>query len=194
MRIATLLVAVSFAAPLAAHADYKVGDHLAKPSGKAEAHASFKLTDWDTLIPKDWDPAKEFKDANLGMMTDSDPRAEALLLKLQEAWEKAPVVPTLDGARIRIAGFVVPLETAKGEMSEFLLVPYFGACIHVPPPPANQIIHVTAAKPVKGIHMMDAVWVNGTLRTIRSETRAGMGMASAGYGMAAEAVTAYKGP
>jgi hypothetical protein len=194
VRIAFVLVAALLSFPGAVRADYKAGDHLAKPGKAAPADARFKLTDWDSLIPKDWDPLKEFREANIGRMADGDPRAQVLLLKIQEAWEKAPIVPRLDGARIRIAGFMVPLESAKGEVSEFLLVPYFGACIHVPPPPANQIIHVVAAKPVEGFHMMDAVWVNGMLRTIRSETHAGMGMASAGYRMSAEAVTPYKGP
>jgi hypothetical protein len=192
MRIAVFVTAVLLCLPGAVRADYKVGDHLAKPRKAAPADARFKLTEWDSLIPKDWDPLKEFREANVGMMADGDPRAQVLLLKIQAAWEKAPIVPTLDGARIRIAGFMVPLEEAKGEVSEFLLVPYFGACIHVPPPPSNQIIHVVAAKPVKGFHMMDAVWVNGVLRTIRSENRAGMGMASAGYRMSAEAVAPYK--
>ncbi|HUL97140.1 MAG TPA: DUF3299 domain-containing protein [Usitatibacter sp.] len=174
-----------------ARADYQVGDHLAKPA-KPSAHGAYQEIDWDALMPKDWDPIKELKATDLGMMRDGDPRANALLLKMQELWEKAPVEASLDGKRIRIPGFMVPLDEAKGKVSEFLLVPYFGACIHVPPPPANQIIHVVPDKPVAGHHMMDAVWVNGTLRTIRSQTRAGMGMASAGYRLEAQSIEPYK--
>jgi hypothetical protein len=49
----------------------------------------------------------------------------------------------LDGQNIRLPGYIVPLEVSEeGRTTEFLLVPYFGACIHVPPPPSNQIVHV----------------------------------------------------
>jgi uncharacterized protein len=175
-----------------AHADYKVGDHLAKPKKEIAAEGPFKTTGWDALLPKGWDPMKNFRNADLAMMADGDPRAQEMLNQIQEAWEKAPSEPSLDGARIRIPGYIVPLEESKGQISEFLLVPYFGACIHVPPPPANQIIHVVADKPLKGFHMMDSVWVNGVLHTVRSENRAGMGMAASGYRMSAKAVEAYK--
>lgn len=57
----------------------------------------------------------------------------------------APVVKALDGQNIRLPGYIVPLEVSEeGRTTEFLLVPYFGACIHVPPPPSNQIVHVKA--------------------------------------------------
>jgi uncharacterized protein len=198
MRIAIVVMAALLSCARLAHAaeDYKVGDHLATPGTSATTDTKFRIILWSSLIPKSWDPLKELKggnlDANLAMMSDADPRAQELVLRMQEVWEKAPVEPSLDGARIRIAGFMVPLDEAKGEVSEFLLVPYFGACIHVPPPPANQIIDVIPDKPVKGFHMMDAVWVKGVLRTIHSENRAGMGMASAGYRLDAVDIEAFK--
>jgi hypothetical protein len=102
--------------------------------------------------------------------------------------DNAPIVPALNGTRVRIAGFLVPLDGIKGQITEFLLVPYFGACIHTPPPPANQIIHVVPAKPYKLDQGMDAVWINGTLETTRAET----GMGNAGYRMKADLVTPYK--
>jgi len=48
----------------------------------------------------------------------------------------------LNGSEVKIPGFVIPLEGDANTVTEFLLVPYFGACIHVPPPPPNQIIYV----------------------------------------------------
>ncbi|MFZ3323054.1 MAG: DUF3299 domain-containing protein [Usitatibacter sp.] len=198
MRIALVVMAavVSCGVALHAAADYNVGDKLATPGAETKGGTKYGIILWGSLIPKDWDPVKELKDAakdeNLAIMSDADPRAQLLLLKMQEVWEKAPVDHALDGRRIRIAGFMVPLDEAKGEVGEFLLVPYFGACIHVPPPPANQIIDVVPGKPVKGFHMMDPVWVNGVLRTIHSENRAGMGMASAGYRLEAVKVEMFK--
>ena len=69
----------------------------------------------------------------------------------------------LIGKPIKIPGFAVPLEGDDGfeYVKEFLLVPTFGACIHVPPPPPNQVIHVILDKPVYFEKLMYAVWVSG---------------------------------
>ena len=61
-------------------------------------------------------------------------------------WDNAPANPKLDNRRVSIAGFVVPLDGEREKTREFLLVPYFGACIHAPAPPANQVIHVVVSK------------------------------------------------
>ena len=88
---------------------------------------------------------------------------------------------------VRIAGFVAPLDFLGGDqLSEFLLVPYFGACIHVPPPPANQIVYVILEKPM-GIQMMDTVMVYGKLEIEKSESDIG----DAGYRIRAVAVEPY---
>lgn len=77
----------------------------------------------------------------------------------------AAVNPELDGRRVRIPGFVVPLTYSADRLLEsFLLVPYFGACIHFPPPPPNQVILVQMRRG-KGLRSIeDAQWVTGTLR------------------------------
>jgi hypothetical protein len=72
-------------------------------------------------------------------------------------------------------------------MKEFLLVPYFGACIHTPPPPANQIIDVKLRQPSKDVRMMDAIWVSGRLSRLRSSTA----MGASGYAMEGVAVEPY---
>jgi hypothetical protein len=74
-------------------------------------------------------------------------------------------IPALDGLKVRIPGYIVPLEADdKGNLTEFFLVPYFGACIHVPPPPPNQIIYVKLDKPVEAPEIMDPYGVKGVLR------------------------------
>ncbi len=75
----------------------------------------------------------------------------------------APVVKELDGQTVSLPGFVVPLEGDNEVITEFLLVPYFGACIHVPPPPPNQIVHVTFAEGVPMESLYDAITVTGTM-------------------------------
>ena len=69
-------------------------------------------------------------------------------------------------------------------------MPYFGACIHTPPPPPNQIIHVNPAQPLKSEAASEAVWVSGILETVRSET----GMGNASYRMRGVTVTPYRKP
>ncbi|MFI3246069.1 MAG: DUF3299 domain-containing protein [Ferrimonas sp.] len=75
------------------------------------------------------------------------------------------VVASLNNQKIRLPGFIVPLETDGTNVTEFLLVPYFGACIHVPPPPTNQIVYVKYPKGIPIDIVWDAVWVNGTITT-----------------------------
>ena len=161
------------------------GTGVSKP-----ATGAFREIKWDDLVPKDWDPLKEFKSINFSLMKDSDPRANEMLKRMRETWDNAPTNNEMDGASVRIPGYLVPLEDTKAGLREFLLVPYFGACIHTPPPPANQIIYVKADKPPKGFRSMDTVWVSGTLKTLRSDSY----MGASGYRMDAVVVEAYVEP
>ncbi|MFM7507860.1 MAG: DUF3299 domain-containing protein, partial [Rubrivivax sp.] len=119
---------------------------------------------------------------------DGDPRAGALPKKMRQAWDAAPVNERLAGQVVRIPSFLVPLEDTNDGLKEFLLVPYFGACIHSPPPPANQIIHVLPRMPAKGFRSMDTVWVSGRLTTPRTDSY----MGTSGYRIEADAVTRYE--
>ena len=157
------------------------------------AAATFEEIEWFALVPADWEPAKTFND-DIARLQDNDPRAMEALAKLREAWATAPVEPSMDGARVRIGGYVIPLDGEGRSFREFLLVPYFGACIHAPPPPANQVIHVFSDKPIDGVRMMDAVLVSGTLRAARNRTpdsAAGL-LDAVGYDMQAQLVTPYE--
>lgn len=145
---------------------------------------------WEELIPADWDPLKDFRNIDLARIKDGDEKAYELMLKLRDIYDRAPTNPKVEGNRVRLPGYIVPLEEVRGELKEFLLVPYFGACIHTPPPPANQIIHVRLARPVKGLRTMDAVWASGTLKSFVSNTSMGV----SGYRMEAQHVEPYRGP
>lgn len=136
---------------------------------------SFRDTRWYELGPKDWDPFKEVRELQrqAKAIPDSDVRAVAMLKRTREIWDNAPVNPALDGKAIRIPGYVVPLDQAGGGLKEFLLVPYFGACIHTPPPPSNQIIRVTMNNAVTGLHTMDTLWVSGVLHAARTDSSMG---------------------
>jgi len=101
----------------------------------------------------------------------------------------APNLQQYDGKQVRIPGFVVPLEDNKNMVSEFLLVPYVGACIHTPPPPPNQIVQVRTAdqKPVS-VNVTDPVWIVGELRIASSRSQYG----DVSYQMRAIGVEPYR--
>ena len=170
---ALLAPAVAQDAPTVSHPLGAATAKKATPAPAVKPTAAFREITWDDLVPADWDPLKEFKGMNLGLMSDSDPRADAMLKRMREVWDNAPTNNAMDGVAVRVPGYLVPLEDTKAGMKEFLLVPYFGACIHSPPPPSNQIIHVLPKAPPKGLHSMDTVWVSGTLKTLRSDTYMG---------------------
>lgn len=70
----------------------------------------------------------------------------------------------VDGQTVRVAGYIVPLEDNHRELSEFLLVPFVGACIHTPPPPPNQMIYVKMTRSERArFGLMDGVWVTGKI-------------------------------
>jgi uncharacterized protein len=157
--------------------------------GPAKEGVKGRETAWADLVPPGWDPPKQIADLrqDLSKLSDSDPRAAAIIKRMREVWDHAPPVAAMDGAAVRIAGYVVPLEASGRRQAEFLLVPYFGACIHAPPPPANQIIHVLAQPRTPRLHTMDTVWVSGVLAVMHSESE----MGASGYRLDATAVEAY---
>lgn len=118
------------------------------------------------------------------------PEAGWLSSRMQQPdTDKPPaVVQELDGQRVRIGGYVVALDFDATQIKEFLLVPFVGACIHVPPPPPNQIVYVKADKGFEVKGQFDPVYVTGTIRTARQFT----GLAATGYTMEAETVETRK--
>jgi hypothetical protein len=100
----------------------------------------------------------------------------------------APVVHALNGQSVSLPGFVVPLEGDENTITEFLLVPYFGACMHVPPPPPNQIVHVTIEGGVPIESLYDAIVVTGVIST---ESWSGE-IAQVGYKLKAVGVAPYE--
>ena len=154
----------------------------------AAAATPVKEIKWDDLIPKGWDPYKRFKERKITILDDSDPQIQELQSEMRMVWDNAPTVTELEGTSIRIPGYIVPLDENHGQLKEFLLVPYFGACIHSPPPPANQIIHVFAKTPIKGFKAMDTVWISGPITQGRKDSYMGV----SGYEVNADAVARYE--
>lgn len=98
------------------------------------------------------------------------------------------VTTAYDGKRVRLPGFVVPLDFDGTRVTRFILVPYVGACIHVPPPPANQLVLVTAPRPFGIGGLFDPVEVTGVMRAGAEST----GLAEIGYAIAADSIRPYR--
>jgi hypothetical protein len=151
----------------------------AEPGKSREA----RQLDWDALLPPgerdrfDLPPPRPMHD----YLGEGGPAAT------QQG--SSSVNTGLNGTLVKIPGFIVPLELLPtGLVREMYLVPYFGACLHVPPPPPNQIVYVKMATPIKLSSMYDAVWVTGTLRTEAKTSRYG----SAAYTLDANRIDKYR--
>lgn len=95
----------------------------------------------------------------------------------------------LQGKRVSIPGFMVPLEDDADMVTEFLLVPFAGACIHVPPPPPNQIVYVKMDKNSKvKMSFVDPIIVTGQLKISTVQSPYG----DVSYSLTAESVKPYE--
>ncbi len=130
--------------------------------------ATIRDLSWDELAPANWDPIEEVQKAlRKKQMSIFDVRATK---ELRQVWAEAPANKALNGAMVRLAGYVVPVERSDLGLTEFLLVAYFGACTQSQCPPANQAVHVFMAKPSEDLHTMDAATVYGRLQVKRTKS------------------------
>lgn len=89
---------------------------------------------------------------------------------IAERQRRASAVNTeLDGKTVKLAGYILPLDISGNKVTDFLLVPFVGACIHVPPPPPNQIVSATTTttQPYELEKIYEPVWITGEL-TVQS--------------------------
>jgi hypothetical protein len=152
-----------------------------------------KIT-WDDLLNEEWYQQMKKDMASYGRMSflkDGSEEAEKLMASMRKKLDEAPISTKYVNQKIRMPGFVVPLDAVRNGQREFLLVPYFGACIHTPPPPANQIVLVTPHPQLnlsKTLESMDVIWVEGELKDARTKTASGV----SGYSLEAIQVYPYK--
>ena len=134
---------------------------------------------WDDLIPPGLPYSEIIGEGELNEENDSwTPIYDANAIKLNE---------NLDGAYIKMPGFIIPFDTSAEGVTNFMLVPYVGACLHTPPPPANQLVMVDAAQPWPGDQLWDPVWVTGTMSTQLQSTSLGQ----TGYSIVADEMEVY---
>ena len=145
----------------------------------AWAKTAIEIT-WDDLIPPGVPYAEIIGEGEVDEVNDTwNPIFDANAKKLN---------PTLDGAYIKMPGFIIPIDLSTDGVTSFVLVPYVGACIHVPPPPANQLVFVTTDTPWKSTDLWEAVWVTGEMRHEIQTTE----VAETGYVLNADAMEVYE--
>ena len=132
---------------------------------------------WEELKPKDEykiDPNSDLELESLEIINDwyagdsysSIPSSSSGYYGAPTQAYSVDVVEDIDGKKVRIPGFIVPVEFEAGKLvTEFFLVPYFGACFHKPPPPPNQIVYVVSKSPIRYENLYDPIWVMGTIKT-----------------------------
>jgi uncharacterized protein len=143
----------------------------------AAADNGFRELEWTDLMPDedlqallnppDWlyDIVDGSEEDDIGALSAERAGNEQESRFLQ-ALTSSEVRPELDGQRVRIPGYVVPLSfNEQRRATEFFLVPYFGACLHLPPPPPNQIIFVEYAPGVDIDLFYEPYWIEGVLST-----------------------------
>ncbi len=102
--------------------------------------------------------------------------------------ELSATVKELDGKSVRLPGFIVPLDGDETSVTAFLLVPYFGACIHVPPPPPNQLVYVEPAEGIPFEQLFEPIWIEGTMEITSVESE----MGTTGYSMKKADIQVYE--
>lgn len=143
------------------------------------ANGATEIT-WDDLIPPGVPYSEIVGEGDMDVEADTwAPIYDENALKLNEL---------LDNAVIKMPGFIIPMETTSQGVTEFILVPYVGACIHVPPPPANQLVFVSTKTPWPADDLWDAVWVTGRMSTRLQSTE----MGETGYALSATHMEIYE--
>jgi hypothetical protein len=153
------------------------------------AHAAPVELDWLEMMPPEDQKALE----EMPEIDHSGPEADGFSAKgglkqdanMPAVMYSAKTVPELNGQNIRLGGYPVPLDASEaGTFETFFLVPYPGACIHVPPPPPNQIVLVEFPKGFKMADIYTPIWVDGTLNIESTSSD----LADAAYVLKANAV------
>ena len=168
-------------------------------SVSAEDKSAFTTVEWADLIPPEvleilLNPPSYIAEIEDGSAEDqiTSQMKNTLADQEEDAYRRAlasiDVNPAMDGQKIRIPGFVVPLEFDEDQtISQFFLVPYFGACLHMPPPPPNQIILVDAPEGVQMSALYEPFWLEGKVSTVVTEND----MAKSAYAMQLHKLSPY---
>lgn len=192
----SILIALSFTVLLGACN----GGTVQNPNS-ADSPVTYKTVEWTDLMPdsdlETWlNPPDYMNEVPEGSIEDKPTSMlKSTITEPADSYQQAlistKVRAELDGSTIRVAGYLVPLDfNEKQRATSFFAVPFFGACLHLPPPPPNQIILVHSDK---GVHIDDLhtpYWISGELHTGVMEND----MATSAYSMTLQSHELYAEP
>jgi hypothetical protein len=145
----------------------------------ALARTATEIT-WDDLIPPGVPYSEILAEGEMDARNDIwRPIFDANATKLN---------PVLDGAYIKMPGYIIPIDLSTKGVTSFVLVPYVGACLHTPPPPPNQLVFVTTQTPWPSEALWGAVWVTGLMQHEIQSTE----VADTGYVLKADQMEVYE--
>lgn len=144
---------------------------------------------WEELMPEgEEERLAAIYQRQMSMLYSGSPVAEGSAADTMVQIGTFNTVAELNDTKVRIPGYTVPFEYgADAEITEFLLVPYYGACLHAPPPPPNQTIFVMTDTPIKLKDLAQAVWIDGSLFTQTQESE----LADAAYTIKMDTIEVY---
>lgn len=166
----------------------------------AEKESQYQTIEWVDLLPAEdlnalMEPPESINNIEDGSEADqiSNQLFNALSLagdsRYQQALVSTSIRPEYNNRKVRLPGFIVPITLDKDQqVTEFFLVPYYGACIHVPPPPPNQIIFSQLKTGIKIDNIYEPYWVEGILSTTLTENE----MAVSAYAFTVDNMVLYE--
>ncbi|MEL7111879.1 MAG: DUF3299 domain-containing protein [Pseudomonadota bacterium] len=145
---------------------------------------------WEELLPEgEEEKLAQLYQQQMAMLYSGGPIIEGSAADQMIQIGTFNTVKELNEAKIRIPGYTVPFEFgANAEIKEFLLVPYYGACLHAPPPPPNQTVFAISEEPIRLRDLAQAVWLEGTILTQTQESE----LADAAYTVRIDRVETYE--
>lgn len=191
---ALTLMPLLIAQVLAESVDNKTTENQGAPSNE------YVTIQWTDLLPQDEidilsNPPSYINDIEDGSAEDQlgSSMNNSIVIEMEDRYQQAlvstRVKSEMDGRAVRIPGFIVPIEfNGEQTITEFFLVPYFGACLHMPPPAPNQIIYVKSATGLKLEALYYPFWISGDLKASLVEND----MATAAYSMEMANYEAYQ--
>ncbi|WP_233267380.1 DUF3299 domain-containing protein [Paraglaciecola sp. L3A3] len=175
--------------------------HFTAPTYAATAKdPAYEEIDWVQLMPTDDLAALLSPPDNLANIADGSAQdsiealsnsstADDATRRFQQALTSVRVIKEFDNKAIKIPGYMVPLVTdGQQNVTEFFIVPYFGACLHMPPPPPNQMIYGKLKEGFKLDGLTEAFWFEGTIHIQTTDTETGM----SAYGMTIDNIQIFE--
>ena len=164
-----------------------------------QPEVNYRTIEWTELMPKDDLEAILNQPDYIDDIVDGSPedqlsnRVKSAIVtasdnRYQQALVSTRVIEAFNNQPVRIAGFIVPLEfDGEQTVTQFFFVPYFGACIHMPPPPPNQLIYVSYPQGLKLNALYDPFWMTGVIKTSLVEND----MATAAYSITVNSISLF---